>query len=134
MEALVLDVPALYADHHVVELRRILLGVAGVDSVDASSAFRTVVVTFDPDRTSADALRRVVEEAGYLGDLGVPLEAGAPAIGREAADHTYFRHSTAHEIAGTSVAFEQELTTPGRPLWPCPGIDRTNKEDATAEV
>ena len=134
MEALVLDVPALYADHHVVEVRRILLEVPGVDDVDASSAFRTVMVTFDADRTSAEALRKVVAEAGYLGDLGVPLEAGAPAVGPEAADQTYFRHSTAHEIAGTSVAFEQELSTPGRPLWPCPGIDRTTKEEQIAEV
>ena len=32
---------ALYADHHVIEVRRILLEVPGVDTVDASSAFRT---------------------------------------------------------------------------------------------
>ena len=132
MEALVLDVPAMYADHHVVEVRRILLEAPGVDVVDASSAFRTVEVGFDPERTSADALRALLDEAGYLSDLAIPLETGQPAIGSNG--ETYFRHSTAHEIAGTSVGFTQEITSPGRPLWPCPGFDRTTKEDQIAEV
>lgn len=133
MDTLVLEVPAMYADHHVVEVRRILLEDPGVDSVDASSAFHVVEVRFEPDRTSADALQKLLDEAGYLGELPVPLESGQPAIGGNGDGVTYFRHSTAREIAGASLGFDQEIASPGLPLWPCPGFDRTTQKEQMTE-
>jgi copper chaperone CopZ len=47
METKTFDAPALYADHHVTEVRRILLELEGVTDVYASSAFQTVEVTYD---------------------------------------------------------------------------------------
>ena len=35
MEVLTLELPAMYGDHHVVEVRRILLEIPGVDNVYA---------------------------------------------------------------------------------------------------
>ncbi len=128
MESFVLPVPAMYADHHVVEVRAMLLESPGVEAVDASSSFRTVEVSFDPDRVTAEALRQRLEDAGYLNDLPVPLESGEPVIGGEGDGLTYLRHSTAHEIVGGSVGFEQDVVSPGRPLWPCPGFDRAPSE------
>ena len=128
MDAFVLDVPAMYGDHHVIEVRRILLEEAGVAAVEASSAFHVVEVQFDPERTSADALRKRLEDAGYLADLAMPSESGRPAIGREAEGTTYFRHSASREIAGAAMAFEQEIAAPARPLWPCPGVVPAHKD------
>jgi copper chaperone CopZ len=122
MTSLVLDVPAMYADHHVVEVRRLLLADAGVASVDASSAFHVVEIEFDPDRTSADDLRAVLDEAGYTGDLPSPQESGDPAIRGQEGSDGFFRHSTAYAPAGRAMSFGQDVISSGRPLYPCPGM------------
>jgi hypothetical protein len=120
MKRLVIDVPMMFADHHVVEVRRLLLEDPGVDTVNASSAFHVVEVGFDPDKTTEDALRAKLGAAGYTADLQVPLESGQPAVGRDG--DAYFRHSAAYESVGTVISFGQEIATSGRPLWPCPGM------------
>ena len=120
MSRLVLDLPAMYADHHVKEVRRILFELSGVENVNASSAFHVLEVEFAPDKTSEDALTEKLDRAGYLGALFVPAESGEPAVGRDGT--TYFRHSAAYESAGTPVSFGQEIAFAGRPLWPCPGM------------
>ena len=45
MDVTVIAVPTMYGDHHVVEVRRMLLQLAGVEDVNASSCFRTVEVS-----------------------------------------------------------------------------------------
>ncbi len=120
MSMLVLDVPTMYADHHVVEVRRLLLGLAGVEEVDASSAFRAVSISFDPEKVTEDEIRSVIDEAGYTAQLEVPFESGEPAVGRNG--DAYFRHTAAYEAAGNVMAFGQEVASVGRPLWPCPGM------------
>ena len=44
MEEVQIHVPAMYGDHHVLEVRRILLELPGVLDVYASSCFQTVQV------------------------------------------------------------------------------------------
>lgn len=126
MNSLVLDVPAMYADHHVQEVRKILLEMPGVEEVNASSAFRVVEIDFDSGRVTEDALRKALDETGYLGGLNVPEESGKPAFSGEDNGELYYRHSTAREkLADTS--FEQTVPSCGRPLWPCPGMNRSEK-------
>jgi copper chaperone CopZ len=120
MTSVAIDVPVMYADHHVVEVRRILFEVPGVETVDASSAFQVVKIGYDPDKTSEDVLKQILDENGYLGDLQVPLESGKPAVGSDG--ETYFRHTAAYKATGTAISFRQEITASGRPLWPCPGM------------
>ena len=127
MTSLVIDVPAMYADHHVVEVRRILSEIAGVETIGASSAFRVVEIEYDSKKTSEDALSQALDEAGYLGELSTPTESGDPAIGYEG--KTYFRHTAAVETAGKAISFGQEITAGGRPLWPCPGMGPTRTMD-----
>jgi copper chaperone CopZ len=64
MTSVIIDVPAMYADHHVVEVRRILHDVPGVRAVYASSAFGVVEIEFDAEYTSAEVLERRLDEAG----------------------------------------------------------------------
>ena len=128
MNSFVLDVPRMYGDHHVVEVRRILLAIAGVAGVDASSAFRVVEIEFDAERTSEAELKEALSRVGYLGDLEVPTESGDPTIESTNGDR-YFRHSATYEAARNVISFGQQVSSPGRPLWPCPGIDRTPAMD-----
>lgn len=65
MEQLILTVPTMWADHHVINVKRLLSPMAGVENVYASSAFKQVWIEFDPAKTSADALVKVLTEAGY---------------------------------------------------------------------
>lgn len=121
MEKKSYDLPAMYADHHVVEVRRILLEMPGVDDVYASSAFQVAEVTFDPDVVKEPVIAGKLEEAGYLGELTINAEAGTPATSKNG-DGVYFRHTEVYEQTKETIGFTQNVSYAGRPLWPCPGI------------
>jgi copper chaperone CopZ len=107
--SVIFDVPAMYADHHVLEVRRILHEVPGVQDVYASSAFRVVEIGFDPEQTSAEALGRLLDDAGYRTELPAPVESGEPATDRTAADGRYRRHAASNAPSGSALAFRQEV-------------------------
>jgi copper chaperone CopZ len=66
MEKLQLNVPDMYADHHVLKVRAVLAGLGpGVQNVIASSAFRMLAVEHDPAVISAEAMKAALAEAGY---------------------------------------------------------------------
>ncbi len=88
MQTSTFDAPALYGDHHVTEVRRLLFQAEGVLDVYASSAFRVIQVQFDEAKTSHQALTRLLEDAGYLGDLPLPTE-----INTAAETNSHFRHT-----------------------------------------
>jgi copper chaperone CopZ len=69
-----LDVPALWADHHVLKVRDALTGLQGVDEIYASSAWKQVLVTYDPGAIEPAAIEQALAEAGYpVGEGGVPI-------------------------------------------------------------
>lgn len=129
METLLLEVPAMYGDHHVVEVRRLLLELPGVSEVVASSSFHFVEVAFDPALLKPEAVQATLEQAGYLGELPIPVETGKPATEGNG-KKPYFRHTQALEQVKQSVGFTQRIPYSGRPLWPCPGMGviRTDEE------
>lgn len=120
METKTFETPALYADHHVTDARRILLELTGVSEVYASSAFQTIEVTFDPKKIKAETIEARLREAGYLDDLPVPAEPGTATVKKE--DGGAFRHTAVYETIKGTVAFAQRVDYSGRPLWPCPGL------------
>ncbi|MBI5961139.1 MAG: heavy-metal-associated domain-containing protein [Chloroflexi bacterium] len=126
MKNLTLDLPAMYGDHHVVEVRRILLNMPGVKSVYASSCFQAVEITYDPAEMDEETLIRQLDEAGYLHALATPLESETPA---NIEPVTYFRHTAAYRQTGKVVGFAQNVPYLGRPLWPCPGMVPIQKID-----
>ncbi len=65
MEKLQLNVPDLWADHHVLKVRIILGEMNGVQDVVASSAFRMVSLSFDPAVTNPEAIKAALAFAGY---------------------------------------------------------------------
>lgn len=121
MEKLTLDVPAMYGDHHVLEVRRLLAALPGIADIYASSAFQIVEVTYDPQAVDAEQIRATLEKAGYLEPLPVPAESDSPAYHSDD-PNVYFRHSAAYAQAGQTVSFAQRVSYSGRPLWPCPGM------------
>jgi copper chaperone CopZ len=127
MTSVSIAVPLMFADHHVVEVRRILFEIPGVEEVNASSSFQVVKVEYDPDKTSEDIVKRKLDENGYLGDLQVPLESGKPAVGSD--EETWFRHTAAYKATGTEISFGQKITASQKPLWPCPGMGARPKMD-----
>ena len=68
MKNLVLDVPGMYGDHHVLVVREVLLGLGGVSQVTASAGRRKVAVGFDEKVTSAEAIQEALASAGYTQD------------------------------------------------------------------
>ncbi len=111
----------MYADHHVLEVRRILFELPGVMDVYASSCFKIVEVSYDPGKVDEESIQESLAKAGYLGDLPVPEETGSVAT-RDRGQKTFFRQAAVIEQAPQAVSFGQVVITTGRPLWPCPGM------------
>lgn len=77
MNVLNVDLPAMWADHHVLHVREALLAIEGVAEVKASAARRKVAVEFDEALTSPDSIRAALEKAGYSLEE-IPSEAAFP--------------------------------------------------------
>jgi copper chaperone CopZ len=123
MEKLSLNLPTMYGDHHVTEVRRILLETPGIEDVYASSCFQIVEISYDAGQIDAGKIQEILEDAGYSEDFPIPLEAGVAAYGQESGNgQTFFRHTAAYEQTSSTVGFAQQVGYSGRPLWPCPGM------------
>jgi copper chaperone CopZ len=120
MQTSVFEAPALFGDHHVTEVRRILFNLKGVEDVYASSAFRAIQVAFDEKQTSHDQIRQALSESGYLDDLALMGETGQAAQRSEA--DGFFRQSAVYETMKKTHTFQQKVPYSGRPLWNCPGM------------
>jgi excisionase family DNA binding protein len=121
MEKALFEVPRMYADHHVLEVRRILQAMPGVEDIYTSSAFHSIEVTYDPDKVRREDIVDRLSEAGYIGDMSLPVETGI-AVTEDSGQKPYFRHTAAYEQSKRVVGFEQNVSYTGRALWPCPGF------------
>lgn len=121
METKTFEVPVLYGDHHVTEVRRILLELTGVSEVYASSAFQIIEVKYDPAKIKAEQITACLEEAGYLGESPMLTETGIAVekVGNDAV----FRHTAIYETIKTTITFAQRVDHENaRLLWSCPGL------------
>ena len=128
METKAFEAPALFGDHHVSEVQRILRELPGVEDVYASSAFQAIEVTFDESKINADKITATLEEAGYLGEVPMLAESGVPAYGKENGNSN-FRHTAVYSTVKQTVSFAQQVQYQGRPLWPCPGLGPVKMEE-----
>jgi copper chaperone CopZ len=115
MERLSLTLPALYGDHHVVAVRRVLDALPGVSEIRVTPASHAVSLRFDPARQTAAGIEAALAAAGYrTGDPEREFASAGPAAPRHTA------------VAAGTLSFSHEPPAwEGRPLWPCPGFDRT---------
>ena len=117
------DLPTMFGDHHVREVRRIMLDLAGIDEVYASSSFQFLQLDYDESQVKEEEIVAVLEQAGYMGSFDTPIETSLPATED---DQTVFRHTQAFNQTG-KVSFHRETAYSGRPLWPCPGMGPLTK-------
>jgi copper chaperone CopZ len=120
MKKITIDLPTMYGDHHVIEVRRILLAIPGVEDIYASSGFRAVEVTYDPEKVNDLEIQLKLDEAGLPGEWSILAEPGV-AVARTNGDGS-FRHTAVYEQTRQVVSFAQNVGSMGRPLWPCPGM------------
>ena len=74
MTKVVLEVPILWADHHVLKVRDALTALEGVESVYASSGWKQVLVNYDADETNPAVIEKSLAEAGYpVGEGEMPV-------------------------------------------------------------
>ena len=128
MEKLTLDLPAMYGDHHVVEVRRILLELPGIEDVYASSSFHVAEISYDPEKLDLETITAELDKAGYIGELPIPEETNVPATEGNG-NEPFFRHTEAYEQTGNVVSFGQNVSFEGRGLWPCPGMEPIRSMD-----
>jgi copper chaperone CopZ len=121
MEKVSLKLPAMYGDHHVTDVRRILLELPGIQNIYASSAFQTVDVQYDIALVNEEAIVAALEKAGYLGNLPLTGEPSTPSV-QGVGNRDHFRHTISYEQTKQVVSFSQQVNYQGRPLWPCPGM------------
>lgn len=124
------DLPAMYGDHHVLEVRRLIRELPGIDDLYASSAFKYLEVKYDENSLTEEEILAKLEEAGYLGELSTPQESDLPAT--ELQDSKAFRHTASFKQTKL-VSFHHETASAGRPLWPCPGMGPIRKETLKVE-
>jgi len=117
MQKSTFDTPALYGDHHVTEVRRILFELPGVKDVYASSGFHVVQVEFDENQITNNDLRNILDESGYLGEVPSMKEASVAMEGE-----SVFRQTATYATVKKTVSFAQKVPYSGRPLWNCPGM------------
>ena len=72
MEKVTLSVPGMYGDHHVLAVRDILGSLPGVEDVYASSAFKQVVVKFDPAKANPAGFESALSAQGYMNEVPWP--------------------------------------------------------------
>ena len=71
MSSITHSVPGMYADHHVLRVREKLFALDGITKVYASSAWHTVIVSYDPDKIQPDAIEQAL--ADYVSSDGTPI-------------------------------------------------------------
>ncbi len=118
METKTFEVPALYADHHVTEVRKILLEMEGVMNVYASSAFQVVEVTYDEKKINDLEIAVKLDEAGYLGEWTIPIEMGTAAQQGDG-QKPFFRHTATYETIKT---YDELRTNGGLSGTPAPAM------------
>lgn len=74
MEKVVLSVPLMWADHHVLKVRDALAALEGVDEIYASAAWKQVIVGYDSDKIDQAALSEALVKAGYSVGEGEDLQ------------------------------------------------------------
>ncbi len=115
-----LEVPVMYADHHVQEVRRVLFEIEGVKEIYASSSFHTVKIDYDAKKTNQTKIKAALEQAGYSGELAIPLESSLPVTERKG--EKYYRHTSSSTQTENIIGFEQNVGYQGRSQWPIPGM------------
>ncbi|MGB2894709.1 MAG: heavy-metal-associated domain-containing protein [Anaerolineales bacterium] len=74
MKQLILEMPTMYADHHVLKVREALDGLKGVEDVYASSAWKKLMISYEENTIKPEEIDKALAAAGYpSGDGATPI-------------------------------------------------------------
>jgi len=104
MQQKVINVPAMWADHHVLVVRKALLDLKGVKEVQASSARRSLLVKFDEKTSSVEDIEKVLTAAGYSPGEVPPVSEFPMRHEDGSAWYTVLDRKTATEIKDREMA------------------------------
>jgi copper chaperone CopZ len=65
MDKVTFSIPAMWADHHVLDVRQALGQVSGVEEVLASAMYKDVLIKYDPATTTPEILAGALSQAGF---------------------------------------------------------------------
>ena len=79
------------------------------------------ILVIEDEKKVARFIKRGLEEAGYLGETGIPVETGVSSTS-ENLNSPYFRRANVYEATRKVTSFTQIIGISNRRLWPCPGF------------
>lgn len=65
MEKVTFSIPAMWADHHVLDVRQTLSQVSGVEEVVASAMYKDVLIHYDSATTNPETLANALARSGF---------------------------------------------------------------------
>ena len=121
MQISTFNTPALFGDHHVTEVRRILLSLPGVTEVYASSAFQVVEVTYDERKDQRPGNRCQAGRGRLSRRMDSANRAGVVASLSRGGQKPFFRHTAVYETLKKTVSFAQRVDYQGTSTLALPG-------------
>jgi hypothetical protein len=84
MENIILDVPLMYGDHHILKIRDALADLEGIEELYASSAWKQLMISFDPKKIKQADIEQTLVDAGYpVGEGELPVLVESSDIKRD---------------------------------------------------
>lgn len=65
MKQLILEMPTMYADHHVLKVREALEGLKGIEETYASSAWKKIMISYKEKSIKPADIEKALTKAGY---------------------------------------------------------------------
>ncbi len=65
MKQLILEMPTMYADHHVLKVRETLDGLKGIEEAYASSAWKKLMISYEEKSIKPAEIEEALTKAGY---------------------------------------------------------------------
>ncbi len=81
MKQLILEMPTMYADHHVLKVREALEGLKGIEETFASSAWKKLMISYEEKSINPAEIEKALTKAGYP-----PGEGSTPILVQASAD------------------------------------------------
>lgn len=105
-----ISLPAMFGDHHVVQVRQIVTALPGVKDIRASASRRRLFVTFNRAQLTVEALCAALAQGGFA-----PGAAAAEAVG--SGDHLPI------VAAADQVEVREAKYSPPPAFGVCPGLE-----------
>lgn len=84
MKQLILEMPTMYADHHVLKVREALDGLKGIEEAYASSAWKKLMLSYKEKSIKPAEIEEALTKAGYPpGEGETPIIVEASSIKRD---------------------------------------------------